>query len=97
MSEVILPVIAHASVTLNVRNRVIIDMDDGWVFYDRADYADFTDDEGNPREPYPEEISYFRWGSYAPDTDFDARIVVVAEADVPANQIFGGENNPEIM
>lgn len=87
MSKIILPTIAHATVTLNVRNRVIIDMDDDWVFYDRADYG--TDENGDYITPPAEEFIYSRWGSYAPDTDFDARIVVVAEDEVPTDQIFG--------
>lgn len=89
MSEIILPVIEHATVTLNPRNRVVIQMNDGYVFYDRDNYADLTDEDGNPREPLPEEISYFRYGVFSPATDFDNRIVVVAESDVPADQIFG--------
>jgi hypothetical protein len=72
-------------------------MHEGWVFYDASDYADYTDDEGNPREPYPEEISYYRYGVFSPTADFANRIVVVAESEVPENQIFGNGNNTEIM
>jgi len=95
MSEIVLPTIAHATVTLNPRNRVVIQMDSGWVFYDRNDYVDLVDFEGNPREPLPEEISYFRYGVFSPATDFDNRIVVVAESDVPANRIFGSGQQTE--
>lgn len=95
MSEIILPTIAHADVSLNERNRVIIQMHDGWVFYDTEHYVGLTDEEGNPRDPYPDEICYARWASYSPATDFDNRIIVVAETDVPANQIFGVKN-PEV-
>jgi hypothetical protein len=91
MSEIILPTIPHATVTLNVRNRFVVQMNEGWVFYDRNDYAGLTDEEGNPREPYPEEISYYRYGVFAPDFDF-TRIVVVDENEVPPYQIFGGGN-----
>ena len=52
MSEIILPVIPHATVTLNERNRVVITMDEGFVFYNTTHYSDLTDDEGNPRAPY---------------------------------------------
>lgn len=92
MSEIILPNIPHATVTLNVRNRVVIQMDEGWVFWDRYEYG--TDENGNYIEPLPEEISYSRYGVYSPATDFDARIVVVAEREVPENQIFGGVTPP---
>ena len=95
MSEIVLPSIEHATVTLNERNRVVIQMDDGWVFYDANSYLDLTDHFGNPRDPYPYEIAYFRYGVYGPTTDFDNRIVVVAESTVPENQIFGTGDNHE--
>lgn len=82
-----LPNIANAAVALTIYGRVEIRMLDGFVYYDRENYADLTDEDGNPREPLPEEISYFRYGVYAPDTDFD-RIVVVAEGEIPPEQIF---------
>lgn len=98
MSEIILPAIPHATVTLNQWNRVVIQMNDGYVFWDRMTHSDFTDDEGNPRDPYPEEICYYRYGVFSPTSDFANRIVVVAESEVPENQIFGTETpNPEIM
>lgn len=77
MNDITLPKIEHATVTLNVRNRVVIQMDDGWAFYDRADYG--TDENGNYITPPAEEFIYSRYGVFAPDTDFDGRIVVVAE------------------
>lgn len=96
MSEIILPTIPHATVTLNVRNRVVIQMDDGWVFWDRNHYG--TDENGNFIEPLPEEMMYFRYGVYAPTTDFDNCIVVVAETEAPADQIFGDVKPPhEVM
>lgn len=84
-----LPYIPNATVTETTYSRVEITMNDGYVFYDRENYADLTDEDGNPREPLPEEISYFRYGVYAPETDFENRIVVVDESDVSAEQIFG--------
>ena len=87
-----LPTVEHATVTLNRYGRIDFVMDNGYVFYDLADYAGYTDDEGNPREPYPDEISYSRAGySYPLNYDFST-IRVVAETEVPENQIFG--NNP---
>lgn len=85
MSKIILPIIAHATVTLNVRNRVVIQMDEGWKFCDIYDYKDYVDDEGNPRKPLPDEISYYKYAVYAPNTDFDSRICVTDENGVPIN------------
>ena len=90
-----LPYIPNATVNLTAYGRVEIIMNDGYVFYDRDNYADLTDEDGNPREPLPEEISYFRYGVFSPATDFANRIVVVAESDVPADQIFGIGDNHE--
>lgn len=97
MSEIILPVIEHATVTLNPRNRVVIQMNEGYVFYDKDHYTGLTDENGNPREPLPEEICYYRYGVYSPATDFANRIVVVAESEVPDNQIFGTGNTSETI
>lgn len=87
-----LPNIPHATVSYNQWNRVVIQMDDGYVFCAMQDYDGLTDEDGNPREPYPEELAYYRYGVFSPATDF-TRFVVEAETDVPANQIFGLENN----
>lgn len=92
-----LPTIEHATVTLNERGRVVVQMDDGWVFCDMRHYEDLTDDEGNPREPLPEELSYFRYGVFSPATDIASCLLIVAETDVPANQIFGLEDNQETI
>lgn len=76
-----LPTIAHATVSFNQWGRVVIQMDEGWVYWDRASFG--IDENGNFIEPEaPEYISYSRYGVYAPDTDFDARIVVVAESEI---------------
>ena len=83
-----LPKIEHGTARYNQWGRVEIIMNDGFVFYDKDNYKDLTDEEGNPREVSPEEISYFRYGVFAPDTDFKNRIVTVAESEVNAEQIF---------
>lgn len=83
-----LPIIEHATVNSTDYGRVEIAMNDGYVFYDKDNYSQLTDEEGNPREPLPEEISYFRYGVFAPDTDFENRIVVVDETTINSNQIF---------
>ncbi len=83
-----LPIIEHATVNSTDYGRVEIAMNDGYVFYDKDNYSQLTDEEGNPREPIPEEISYFRYGVFAPDTDFENRIVVVDETTINAEQIF---------
>lgn len=90
-----LPAIAHATVEYNQWGRVVITMDDGWVYWDRYDYG--MDENGGYIEPAPEEICYSRYGVFATNTDFDARIVVVAEADVPAHQIFGAITPPTVI
>lgn len=73
-------------------NRVNVTMKTGYVFYDLKDYEGLTDEEGNPREPYPEEISYSRTlYNTSVNRDFST-IVIVAESDVPADQIFGVGN-----
>lgn len=86
-----LPTIAHADVQYNQWGRVEITMYEGWVFYDASDYEGWTDIDGNPVEPMPEEISYYRYGVFSPNSDLVNRIVVVAESEVPADQIFGVE------
>lgn len=96
MSEITLPNIPHATVTLNVRNRVVIQMDDGYVFTNMQNYDGLTDEDGNPREPHPEELAYYRYGVFSPATDF-TRFVVEAESNIPADQIFGLGDNHETM
>lgn len=86
------PNIEHANTYINRFGATVVEMHEGFVCYDRNDYADLTDEEGNPREPMPEELSYFRAKYYPPSVtaeEIEARIVVVAEAEVPADQIFG--------
>lgn len=83
--EIILPTIPHCNVHwLNDKKiTVVLDMNDGWVYWDRRDY---TDDDENIIEPDPSEIGYSRSGNYPSSYDFST-IVVVAESEVPANQI----------
>ena len=79
-------------------NRVNVAMKTGYVFYDLADYEGLTDEEGNPREPYPEEIAYSRrLFNTSVNRDFST-IVIVPESEVPADQIFGTVTPPtEVM
>jgi hypothetical protein len=83
-----LPIIENATVKPTDFGRVEITTNNGYVFYDKENYTDLTDEEGNHREPLPEEISYFRYGVFAPETDFENRIVVVDETTINAEQIF---------
>lgn len=76
MDNIILPTLPHSDVSLTQYGRVEITMHDGYKFYDRRDYVD---DEGNFRDPEPNEISYSRYGVFSPLNDFDAILVVVAE------------------
>ena len=92
-----LPTIAHATVSLNQWGRVVVQMDDGWVFCDMRDYENLTDEDGNPREPLPEELCYFRYGVFSPATDIEHCLLIVAETDVPADQIFGLTDNQETI
>jgi hypothetical protein len=92
-----LPTIPHATVILNQYGRINFAMDEGYVFYKLSDYEGLIDDEGNPREPCPEEISYSRAGySFPLNYDFST-IIVVAEADAPADQIFGTIIPPTVI
>lgn len=95
-----IPTIEHANCYVNTIGFTVVEPHSGYVCYDRNDYLDWTDEEGNPCEPLPEEISYFRAKYYPPSVtaeEIEARIVVVAEAEVPENQIFGEGNNTEVM
>ena len=78
----------HINFNKNALNRIEIKTETGFVFYDKDAYKDLTNEEGESREPLPEEISYFHYGVYSPDTDFENRIIVVEEKTVPKTQIF---------
>lgn len=99
-----IPNIEHATITINDYGRYNIVMNEGWVFYDLHDYNDMCDDEGNPItaeqyvELHPEAISYSRVFRNVPTTYDFSKIIVVAEEDVPADQIFGNVTPPtEVM
>lgn len=74
-----LPTIEHTTVSYNQYGGITVQMDSGYVFY-RSDL--FL--EGTPAE----EMAYSRRGYFPTDFDF-SYIVVVADSDVPANQIYG--------
>lgn len=80
-----LPTIAHATVTVNVRGRYEVQMDDGWLFYRNDLYPEGT---------AAEDICYFRWGSFSPQTDIENILVVIDETTVNADQIFTVGNKP---
>lgn len=65
-----IPTILHADVSLNERNRAVIRMHEGYSFYDRQSYDGIETDE----------ITLSKYAVFAPDTDFDARIVVVSDS-----------------
>lgn len=73
MSNNVLPEIEHANVTLNERNRVVIQMHEGWVFY-RLDI--FPD--GAPTE----KTAYSKYGVLSLDYDY-SNFVVMAESEIP--------------
>lgn len=73
-----LPTIAHAETSFNEWGRVVIQMDDGWVFYRLDSYP-----EGTPAE----DICYFGYGVFSANYDF-TNIVVVDETTVESWQIF---------
>jgi hypothetical protein len=90
-----LPNIENATVTVHRTNYWKISANTGYVFWDRADYIDY--ETGTLREPSPEEIAYSRVGYYPQSIGIEAieaRIVVVQESDVPADQIYGGLTPP---
>jgi hypothetical protein len=92
-NDIVIPNLTNANVTVNERNRVIIDMNDGYVFWDRKDYRD---ENGEMYEPTPEEIGYSRWGSFSPTRDFST-LEEAVEADVPADQIYGDTPDHETV
>lgn len=79
--------IANDYTTVSV-NGVNLIMKEGYVFYRASDYEDWTDEEGKPCEPSPEDISYLRaWYNISPTYDF-SNIIIVPEREVPTNQII---------
>ena len=92
-----IPTFEHADVTLNSYGRANITAHEGYVMCDMHDYEHLTDEDGNPREPLPEEISYFRAFYNLPLSWDFTKIIIVPESEVPENQIFGEGNNTEVM
>jgi hypothetical protein len=89
-----LPTIEHCTVNWlddNAKQVVVLTMHNGWVYWDRRDYLD---DDGNIRVPEPSEIGYSRSGNYPPSYDFST-IVVAAESDAPADQIYSNPHKPK--
>jgi hypothetical protein len=79
MSNIVLPNIEQAKVTLNENGRVVVRMNDGFVFWDRNDYKD---ENGEMYEPTPKEVGFSRFGIFSPETDFST-FVVIAESEIP--------------
>lgn len=80
-----LPTIAHATVTVNEWGRYVVTMDSGWVFYRLDSYPEGT---------APEDICYYRYGVFSPQTDIENILVVLNETTVNADQIFTVGNKP---
>lgn len=74
-----LPTIEHSAISLNKWNRVVVQMDEGYAFWDRNDYRD---ENGEMYEPTPNEKGYSRFGVFSLERDFSL-FVVVAETDIP--------------
>ena len=94
-----LPNIEHITASTNRYGSTVIQADEGFVFYDKIDYEGYTDAEGNPCEPLPEDILYFRYKVFPVSVtaeEIEDRLVVLPESEVPADQIFGTGNNHEI-
>jgi hypothetical protein len=72
-TNVVIPNVTHATATLNQWNRVVLRMNDGYVFWDRNDYRD---ENGEMYEPTSEEIGYSRYGVFSPETDFSTFVIV---------------------
>lgn len=88
-SNLTIPNITHADAYLNENNAVILDMDDGYVFWDKKDYTY----HGVYEEPAPEDICYSRWGSFPASWNF-AGVMEAVESEVPSDQVFGTGNKP---
>lgn len=73
-----LPTIAQAETSFNEWDRVVIQMNDGWVFYRLDSYPEGTS---------AEDISYSRYGVFPVDYDF-TNIIVVDETTIESWQIF---------
>ena len=76
--------IPHIHLELNERNRVVMQLEDGWVFYDLREYPDGPEDEY---------ISYYEYAVYSPDYDF-TNIIVVDKSTVDPDHIFNVGDKP---
>jgi hypothetical protein len=92
-----MPNIPNTTIEVVYTNYWKITTNEGYVFWDRADYIDY--ETGMLREPAPEEIAYSIM-CLCPQSigveAIEARIVVVPESDVPANQIFGNASDNKV-
>lgn len=77
--------ISHIHLELNVRNRVVMQLESGWVFYDLGEYP-----EGTPAE----DICYYGYAVYSPDYDFN-NIIVVDKSTIDADQIYDNGDKPD--
>ena len=68
-----LPTIEHSDVALNERDRVVVQMQNGWKFY----RLDIFPDEAPTRKE-----AYSKFGVFPREYDF-SNIVVVAESKIP--------------
>ena len=89
--NITIPNVTHADAYLDEYNYVILTMNSGYVFWDKKDYTY----NGVYEEPAPEDICYSRSGMYPASCDFSLLMEAV-ESEVPADQIFG-KNNEETI
>lgn len=90
-STMVIPNLTNATAVLTEQNRVEIQMNDGYVFWDKHDYTI----DGVYEKPAPEDICYSRWGSFTTNWDFSG-IIEAVESEVPGNQFFGKDNEETI-
>lgn len=88
---IIIQNLTHATVEPFCANGIKITMNTGYVFWDKRDYTY----NGVYEEPAPEDICYSRSGYFPITVDFSTLMEAV-ESEVPADQIFG-KNNEETI
>ena len=84
-----IPNLTNADAYVNERSRVILQMNNGYVFWDKKMYYV----NGEYVEPSAEDICYSKWASMSPTRDFSLLMEAV-ESEVPADQIFGTGDKP---
>lgn len=84
---IIIPYITHANVVMNQWGRVEITMHEGYVFWNKRE---FLDESGEFVQPSPEDISYAKWGSFAPSSV--EYLVEAVESEAPADQSNGADD-----